>query len=1747
MKDQEAAILADKDAIIARVNADFQKPYFGRTLAGEVVDVDAMTYLDVISRMISLMYVSSSKRWIDVTFMKRVFAFLQRTEQRFLTKATTTSKLVVQSASQLKADPFALVETFKQAYPAVATTLLSVEDVDFFYHSCKFGGKPVNFIPVIDKELITWFKKDSLWYSEDLEAVPDQDAGRVMILQGPLAVYHIKQKNEPVGDILKGISQGVVDSMVAKSFEQHTTTLSIPQVVGWASSTLDNSNVVLSRAIQEPVSADAWLEELSEVVSTGNWLADLIFSDHHVSGRQWIANNTSQIVAARPGQTVEVEFTGAGVPVALRVQDANVVKSVPVIDISKKDHTITLRLNIQRPATREWTSEVVSLDRVFDYKPASEWSTIHVKDDVSEENVKTFYAQHWIAPHIADCSIALQSSVHATHSATFTVTAEDIAEYNSSLGLTGRTTAPVDFSTVAGWKPLISSVFAKEISGDLLRLVHLSHAYTLLTSDDGSFAAGDVVVSTGFVTAMRNTVSGKLVQGVVVVAKNGVDVVRVQSEFLIRGQFKDHAHTFEKKETSRDVRLADKTATAILSDKAWFTLAADQTLAAGASYKFDLKSSYVYADGHSTLASFDVQGSVYGGANFDQLVGTVAINETGVPKDPVASYLDRVAPVAAEGAKTQCNLLATPVTIEIPAFAGDYARASRDLNPIHRCAYSAAFANLPNGQPIMHGMWTATKVRNLMMDVMRDQFQVTQLKSYHADFKGMVYNDERLFLQVTQSGVSDGLILLNVNVANIRGESVFGAKASVYMPKTAFVFTGQGSQQVGMGMDLYATSPVVRKIWDEGDQHLSNKFGFSILEIVRKNPTSLTIHFGGSLGMAIRENYMALRCQKPDSSSPTGYKTVPLFPEINSMTQSFTFSAPAGLLFATQFAQPALVLMEKALYNEAKSRGVVPNDCYFAGHSLGEYAALSSFAEILSTSNLAEVVFLRGMVMQNAVERDEHGLSSFGMVAANPSRVGSKAFDETTLFKLLDVIESQSKNLCQVVNFNVQDSQYVVAGELVNLEVLSRIMTTVREQPTTLQTVGIEALVEESLVLIRSQKEALVSKGKTFGLKRGTATIPLVGIDVPFHSRQLLGGVPAFRELMRPMLKKEILYGNKALLESHYIPNLVAKPFSTSKEYAQEIVDLTGSPVLTSILANWEATPLDELVWTLVIELLAYQFASPVQWIKTQAHLFNNGLRRFIEIGPSATLTGMASRTLQSGRFPGAKCDILFITKDRDTIYYENESENPSAVDFAHAQAALAAAEAASEEVPEEAEATPAPVAAPVEVAPVVVAAPVVAAPPAAAPAAAVTDEPVSVNHVLRVFLAHRFKKQLSEIDDNATIHGLAAGKSAAQNEVVGELEKEFGGGVDRVPELPVSILATSFKSYKQFGPVFTALTTDFVRKQLPGGFNISQVKSYLSSEFGLGAGRTDSVLMHSLLFPPASRHANEAVAKSWLDTVVADYAKFAGVSISKGGVGQAVGVDMPMMMQSFAAAAPVENVPDVDITAAYGLKAFLAHKFKKKFSEITDSTSVHEFAAGKSAVQNEVVGELEAEFGGGVDGVAETKLGDLAPKFAAYNKPGKYFTSTVAKMLSAKLPGGFSASQLRAYMAQERCLGPKRIEIALIHSLVNAPDARFATEADAKTWINSVIDEYGSVSSVTIPYASKAGGAVSAGVPMMGGGGGVSSAALDALKAQMHTMMREQVNAYHAFMKFDPLDTLKKTNADEVARRELEKQIDLW
>ncbi|PRC55943.1 hypothetical protein C6A85_41140, partial [Mycobacterium sp. ITM-2017-0098] len=52
-------------------------------------------------------------------------------------------------------------------------------------------------------------------------------------------------------------------------------------------------------------------------------------------------------------------------------------------------------------------------------------------------------------------------------------------------------------------------------------------------------------------------------------------------------------------------------------------------------------------------------------------------------------------------------------------------------------------------------------------------------------------------------------------------------------------FPGQGIQSKGMGMDVRARSKAARKVWDSADKFTRETLGFSVLPVVRDNPTSL--------------------------------------------------------------------------------------------------------------------------------------------------------------------------------------------------------------------------------------------------------------------------------------------------------------------------------------------------------------------------------------------------------------------------------------------------------------------------------------------------------------------------------------------------------------------------------------------------------------------------------------------------------------------------------------------------------------------------------------------------------------------------------------------------------------------------------------------------------------------------------------------------------------------------------------------
>ena len=103
--------------------------------------------------------------------------------------------------------------------------------------------------------------------------------------------------------------------------------------------------------------------------------------------------------------------------------------------------------------------------------------------------------------------------------------------------------------------------------------------------------------------------------------------------------------------------------------------------------------------------------------------------------------------------------------------------------------------------------------------------------------------------------------------------------------------------------------------------------------------------------------------------------------------------------------------------------------------------------------------------------------------------------------------------------------------------------------------------------------------------------------------------------------------------------------------------------------------------------------------------------------------------------------------------------------------------------------------------------------------------------------------------------------------------------------ELPLEELGAALQAGYggTLGKYTSGLVSRLVGSKMPGGFNLSSIKSHLSKAWGLGSARADGVLLIALTMEPAKRLGSEAEAKTWLDGVVSIYAQRSGISLSSG------------------------------------------------------------------------------------------------------------------------------------------------------------------------------------------------------------------------------------------------------------------------
>ncbi|KAJ2825612.1 fatty acid synthase alpha subunit Lsd1, partial [Coemansia sp. 'formosensis'] len=252
----------------------------------------------------------------------------------------------------------------------------------------------------------------------------------------------------------------------------------------------------------------------------------------------------------------------------------------------------------------------------------------------------------------------------------------------------------------------------------------------------------------------------------------------------------------------------------------------------------------------------------------------------------------------------------------------------------------------------------------------------------------------------------------------------------------------------------------------------------------------------------------------------------------------------------------------------------------------------------------------------------------------------------------------------------------------------------------------------------------------------------------------------------------------------------------------------------------------------------------------------------------------MATKALKSQVVTGKRVDVLHIERDRDAIYYTQQrpevvESTPSAIPAQPEQPTLPAPTAMVE--------------------------PITPAVQFSGTGAPLVDIPLQALDVVHALVAHKLKRSLTDISTAKSIKSLVGGKSTLQNEIVGDLHKEFGSKVpDKAEDLSLQELAAAIGAFGgNLGKYTRAQLARLFNNKMPGGFSLSSARSTLQSAYGLGPQRQDALLLVALTMEPPSRLSEDTEAKSWLSTVAQVYATKAGISYaaaSSGGSGGQAG-----------------------------------------------------------------------------------------------------------------------------------------------------------------------------------------------------------------------------------------------------------------
>ena len=556
------------------------------------------------------------------------------------------------------------------------------------------------------------------------------------ILQGPLAVKHSKVKDEPIKEMLDNITSDLTSKLLERLYsgdESKVPTLEYLGAKPAASPVRKLAGVEVKEQGDEVVfttssiipEKDAWLSYISG--HKLNWWKALVSSSTVVQGTSYIDNPLRRLFTPRANQKV-VMACSSRVPVSVALYGAARSYGEQRSDFKAAEIVYNDQEKIIDVTLFEYRRESsVPLHLQFRYVPSQPYAPIHEVAEGRNNRIKDFYWRLWFGDNETLPEINVRDTLSGPP---VTITAEDVETFCAVVGnqqeafktvRTEEVKAPMDFAIVTGWQAIMKSIFPTTIDGDLLKLVHLTNGFRVITGAK-ALKAGDVCQAEAKVTAVINSDAGKTVKVQGHVICEGKPVIEVTSSFLYRGQFTDYENTFETvEEPDYLVELNSDADVGVLQSKEWFEWD-DETkpLQAGTGLIFRLKSEVTYKD-KVNYRSVAISGDICVRDQLKRLVkvGSVLYERDNCKGNPVVAYVQRngspqglASPLANDGYTLG---VATNTTYKSPFTNEPYSKISGDFNPIHVNPYFSDYASLPG--TITHGMWSSAATRRYVENV----------------------------------------------------------------------------------------------------------------------------------------------------------------------------------------------------------------------------------------------------------------------------------------------------------------------------------------------------------------------------------------------------------------------------------------------------------------------------------------------------------------------------------------------------------------------------------------------------------------------------------------------------------------------------------------------------------------------------------------------------------------------------------------------------------------------------------------------------------------------------------------------------------------------------------------------------------------------------------------------------------------------------------------------------------------------